>query len=158
MVQLSPLILWQWTLTGHTSMDGFPKRDFNLRSADAPPRMSDEEESFPGYDDPEICQADQCRNEASSLCAPCRKHFCSFHLPVQQHDHDVQRNSSKYCEDKVCERKLPLTAFPCHCGGYYCGVHMPSDKHGCDYDYQKAQRDRLTRDLEKVDGEKIRKI
>jgi hypothetical protein len=57
-----------------------------------------------------------------------------------------------------CSVKLPLTAFPCRCGGVYCSLHRPDVEHNCSYDYRAEGTKLLSTNLVKVIGHKIDSI
>ena len=54
-----------------------------------------------------------------------------------------------------CQSKLPLTAFPCRCGGYYCSLHRADVEHTCRYDYRAESTKLLSTNLVKVVGPKL---
>ena len=104
----------------------------------------------------QTCEQEKCTAIAVKQCTPCNKKFCVFHILVSNHDH--KRRPSKKCDFEECSKKLPITAFPCHCGGLFCALHTPAEMHGCGFDYLNENRRKLSEDLEKVVGDKIRKI
>ena len=63
-------------------------------------------------------------------------------------------------EDKVkcqhCRRKVSIYAMKCKCENVYCMQHLTN--HACSFDYKTAFREKLERDLPKVDFQKITKI
>ena len=101
------------------------------------------------------CQHEKCSAVAAKKCMPCNKEFCLFHIMVANHDH--KRTPSRKCEFEGCKKKLPITAFPCHCGKVFCALHTPAEMHGCGHDYLNEQRKKLKKDLEKVIGDKVPK-
>lgn len=54
-----------------------------------------------------------------------------------------------------CNVKLPITAFPCRCGGFYCGVHRGDVDHKCTFDYRAENMKGLSTSLVKVVGTKV---
>jgi len=46
----------------------------------------------------------------------------------------------------------------CRCGGSYCPKDIPSDVHGCTYDYKKQGADEIRKNNPVVAGCKVRKI
>jgi hypothetical protein len=54
-----------------------------------------------------------------------------------------------------CSAKLPLTAFPCRCGGVYCSIHRSDVEHNCTYDYRTEGTRLLSTNLVKVIGHKL---
>ena len=139
-------------------------------------------------DDFEECGVENCQNTiGTQLCIPCGKCFCPLHMPTvkyfrdcrvkvcivnfilstteaqrlfpfqMNHDHQL-RNSKKRCEVEECRKKLDLTSFPCHCGGYFCALHMPAERHNCVYDYKEDARQKLEKNLVKCVKPKVRKF
>lgn len=54
-----------------------------------------------------------------------------------------------------CNARLPLTAFPCRCGGLYCSLHRADVEHNCTYDYRAEHTKHLSSNLVKVVGLKV---
>ena len=54
-----------------------------------------------------------------------------------------------------CSKKLPLTAYPCRCGGLYCATHRPDAEHKCTYDYKAEFQKTLSTTMEKVVAKKL---
>ena len=102
------------------------------------------------------CQHQKCQAVALKLCIPCNKEFCLFHIEVANHKH--KRSPSGICEFESCKKRLPITAFPCHCGKVFCALHTPAEMHGCGFDYLNQHRRKLRKDLEKVVGDKVPKM
>lgn len=67
----------------------------------------------------------------------------------------VQKNTSRCFS---CRKKIGLTGFKCHCGYVFCAEHRYSDKHDCDYDYQKSAREQLEKANPVVVASKLEKI
>ena len=63
-------------------------------------------------------------------------------------------------ECKKCEKRLSLVeqTFSCKCLNYYCTKCFNASKHGCQFEYNKNQKKRLTKDLVKIVSSKIEKI
>ena len=76
--------------------------------------------------------------------------------PVSQED--IKKARIKICEFSKCRKKLDLTSYPCYCGLYFCPLHIPAEKHNCQYDYRNQQKQKLKDELKKVEAEKVRKI
>jgi len=55
----------------------------------------------------------------------------------------------------VCNRKLPLTAFPCRCEKRFCSIHRSDIAHSCPFDYKKEGQQLLSTLLVKVESEKV---
>ena len=55
----------------------------------------------------------------------------------------------------VCNKKLPLTTFPCRCQKSFCVAHRGDVQHSCPYDYKKEGRQCLSTLLVKVQAEKV---
>ena len=102
------------------------------------------------------CQEEKCSAVAVKKCIPCNKEFCLFHILEANHNH--KRTPSRKCEFEDCNKKLPITAFPCHCGKVFCALHTPAEMHGCGFDYLNEQKKKLKNDLEKVVGDKVTKM
>ena len=56
---------------------------------------------------------------------------------------------------KCCNKKVPLTTFPCRCGGLYCSKHSFSTEHSCKYDYRADSMKNLSSIMEKVVAKKL---
>ncbi|KAL6859372.1 hypothetical protein ACP4OV_017631 [Aristida adscensionis] len=57
-----------------------------------------------------------------------------------------------------CRKKVGLLGFPCRCGGTYCSVHRFAERHACDFDYKKADREQIAKNNPLVVAAKITKI
>lgn len=57
-----------------------------------------------------------------------------------------------------CQKKVGLTGLKCHCGYVYCSTHRHAEAHDCDYDFRKAERERLEKENPVVAGKKLDKI
>ena len=55
----------------------------------------------------------------------------------------------------ICNKKLPLTAFPCRCKKSFCISHRGDADHSCPYDYKKEGLESLSTMLIKVQAEKV---
>ena len=102
------------------------------------------------------CQEEKCSAVAVKKCIPCNKEFCLFHILEANHNH--KRTPSRKCEFEDCNKRLPITAFPCHCGKVFCALHTPAEMHGCGFDYLNEQKKKLKNDLEKIVGDKVTKM
>jgi predicted nucleic acid binding AN1-type Zn finger protein len=60
--------------------------------------------------------------------------------------------------NSFCKTKLVLSDFPCQCKGYYCSKHRYAEAHSCTFDYKGAGEKLLTKNLVRVEGEKVQKI
>ncbi|XP_047334817.1 zinc finger A20 and AN1 domain-containing stress-associated protein 8-like [Impatiens glandulifera] len=58
----------------------------------------------------------------------------------------------------ACRKRVGLTGFSCRCGNLFCSSHRYSDKHDCQYDYQTAGRDAISKANPIVKAEKLDKI
>jgi len=67
----------------------------------------------------------------------------------------IQMATKKKNRCTCCNTKLPLTAFPCRCGGIYCNLHRPDVEHNCTYDYRAENTKLLSTNLVKVVGLKV---
>lgn len=57
-----------------------------------------------------------------------------------------------------CKKKVGLTGFECRCGFVFCGTHRYADQHACTFDFRTYDRDILTKQNQRVAGEKVEKI
>ena len=58
-----------------------------------------------------------------------------------------------------CNKQLRFaTSFTCRCGFMFCSVHRYSDRHPCNFNFQKAGRDELTKQNPMLKPEKVYKI
>ncbi|KAL6661542.1 hypothetical protein ACP70R_000926 [Stipagrostis hirtigluma subsp. patula] len=57
-----------------------------------------------------------------------------------------------------CRKKVGLLGFTCRCGGTYCSLHRYAEKHACDFDYKKADREQIAKNNPLVVAAKITKI
>nr|GLL31920.1 zinc finger A20 and AN1 domain-containing stress-associated protein 4-like [Ipomoea trifida] len=55
-------------------------------------------------------------------------------------------------------KRVGLTGFSCRCGNLFCAVHRYSDKHECQFDYQKAAQDSISKANLVVKAKKLDKI
>jgi hypothetical protein len=69
---------------------------------------------------------------------------------------ETSTTMKKRCE--CCRLKLPLTAFPCRCGGYYCSQHRADVEHKCSYDYRCDSMKALSTLLVKVESQKLERL
>ena len=76
--------------------------------------------------------------------------------PISQDN--IKKAGVNLCEFSGCKKKLKLSSYPCHCGLFFCPLHIPAEKHDCQYNYQNQQRQMLKEELKKVEAEKVRKI
>nr|GMD26206.1 glyceraldehyde-3-phosphate dehydrogenase [Ipomoea batatas] len=53
------------------------------------------------------------------------------------------KDGPKRCS--ACRKRVGLTGFSCRCGNLFCAVHLYSDKHECQFDYQKAAQDSISK-------------
>ncbi|KAL5543431.1 hypothetical protein UlMin_007215 [Ulmus minor] len=76
-------------------------------------------------------------------------------------------SSNIKCEEKAkespnkcgsCRKRVGLTGFNCRCGNLFCAAHRYSDKHNCQFDYQSAARDSISKANPIVKAEKLDKI
>lgn len=59
----------------------------------------------------------------------------------------------------VCKKKInPLYQVQCKCEKPLCLVHRYPDKHECSYDFLKDNKERLHKELVKVDHKKMEYI
>ena len=76
--------------------------------------------------------------------------------PISQDN--IKKAGVNLCEFSGCKKKLKLSSYPCHCGLFFCPLHIPAEMHNCQFDYKDEQQKKLMKVLNKVDGEKVRKI
>nr|GMD23505.1 zinc finger A20 and AN1 domain-containing stress-associated protein 8-like [Ipomoea batatas] len=53
------------------------------------------------------------------------------------------KDGPKRCS--ACRKRVGLTGFSCRCRNLFCAVHLYSDKHECQFDYQKAAQDSISK-------------
>lgn len=58
----------------------------------------------------------------------------------------------------TCRKKVGLLGFACRCGGTFCSLHRFADKHVCDFDFKKADREQIAKNNPLVIASKIDKI
>lgn len=59
----------------------------------------------------------------------------------------------------VCRKKVnPIYMISCKCNQTLCLEHRFPDKHDCSYNHVKQYKDRLNKELVKVEHQKIQKI
>ena len=104
------------------------------------------------------CQQEKCKVVAAKKCIPCNKEFCLIHISAANHNHKRSPSRRRICEFEGCKKRLPITAFPCHCGEVFCALHTPAEMHGCGFDYLNQHRRKLEKDLDKVVGDKVPKM
>lgn len=51
-----------------------------------------------------------------------------------------------------------LAAFPCRCGGIFCGTHRYASEHKCTFDYKEHGAEEIRKNNPQVIGEKVQKI
>ena len=73
-------------------------------------------------------------------------------------EEDIKKVKIEVCEFSKCRKKLTLPSYPCYCGLYFCPLHIPAEKHNCQYNYRNQQKQKLKEELQKVEAEKVRKI
>ncbi|TRY78946.1 hypothetical protein TCAL_05006 [Tigriopus californicus] len=54
-----------------------------------------------------------------------------------------------------CAKKLPLTAFPCHCDEFFCDKHRYSNEHDCSYDYKSEGKRKILENNPKIVAKKL---
>jgi len=73
-------------------------------------------------------------------------------------DENKKPKKPKKAKCGVCKKKLGLTGFECRCGKLFCAIHRYSDKHDCNFDYEKLGKDLLRKANQVVVDAKIEKI
>ncbi|XP_031117580.1 zinc finger A20 and AN1 domain-containing stress-associated protein 4-like [Ipomoea triloba] len=66
------------------------------------------------------------------------------------------KDGPKRCS--ACRKRVGLTGFSCRCGNLFCAVHRYFDKHECQFDYQKAAQDSISKANPIVKAKKLDKI
>jgi len=54
-----------------------------------------------------------------------------------------------------CRKKVGMLGFDCKCDKLFCATHRHPDMHQCDFDYKTSGRDRLRRDNQKVEADRV---
>lgn len=57
-----------------------------------------------------------------------------------------------------CRVNVGVIAFPCRCGGIYCGTHRYASEHSCTFDYKEHGAEEIRKNNPQVIGEKVQKI
>lgn len=57
-----------------------------------------------------------------------------------------------------CRANVGVIAFPCRCGGIYCGTHRYASEHSCTFDYKEHGAEEIRKNNPQVIGEKLQKI
>lgn len=57
-----------------------------------------------------------------------------------------------------CRVNVGVIAFPCRCGGIYCGMHRYASEHSCTFDYKEHGAEEIRKNNPQVIGEKVQKI
>ncbi len=70
----------------------------------------------------------------------------------------TEQNKPKRCPFNDCKKRLLLTDFACKCGITYCASHRADTSHNCSFDWAKENTDKLTKNLQLVNGKKIETI
>lgn len=78
--------------------------------------------------------------------------------PEKPLEKPVVAERPKRCQGLDCKAKLVLSDFACQCKGFYCSKHRYAEDHSCTFDYKAAGNKLLSKNLVKVDGEKVQKI
>jgi len=55
----------------------------------------------------------------------------------------------------ACRKKVGMLGFECRCGHLFCAVHRHPDTHSCSIDYKAMDRERLRRDNQKVEADRV---
>lgn len=84
-------------------------------------------------------------------------------IPTQVSSEQPENNVSETAKEgpkrcSTCRKRVGLTGFSCRCGNLFCAVHRYSDKHDCQFDYQKAAQDAISKANPVVKAEKLDKI
>ncbi|KAF0900090.1 hypothetical protein E2562_026824 [Oryza meyeriana var. granulata] len=58
----------------------------------------------------------------------------------------------------ACRKKVGLLGFECRCGGTFCSMHRHANKHGCNYDFKKIDREKIAKENPLVMAPKITKF
>jgi len=72
-----------------------------------------------------------------------------------------QKNLNKRKKNRCfsCNKKIAIAGqFECKCGYVFCSLHRYPDAHNCNFDYQKAQQEKLQKNNIVVAPEKVTKI
>lgn len=111
-------------------------RDF-LKTAHAAPAVAEKLELAPEQP-PTAQMPDGATSSASAVEAP------------------VVKAAPSRCAS--CRKKVGLLGFTCRCGGTFCSLHRYADKHPCNFDYKKADREQIAKKNPLVVAPKINKI
>ncbi|KAI2808995.1 hypothetical protein RDWZM_003547 [Blomia tropicalis] len=57
-----------------------------------------------------------------------------------------------------CRINVGVIAFPCRCGGIFCGTHRYASEHSCTFDYKEHGAEEIRKNNPQVIGEKVQKI
>eukprot|EP00041_Stephanoeca_diplocostata_P006862 m.95053 g.95053 ORF g.95053 m.95053 type:complete len:174 (-) comp16582_c0_seq1:255-776(-) len=55
----------------------------------------------------------------------------------------------------MCRKKVGMLGFECKCEQLFCSAHRHPDTHKCTVDYKSIGRDRLRRENQKVEADKV---
>jgi predicted nucleic acid binding AN1-type Zn finger protein len=58
----------------------------------------------------------------------------------------------------TCSRKLKLLGIECKCGLFFCSHHRLPEDHSCTFNHKRAGRDKLAKEVIKVEKGKIESI
>jgi hypothetical protein len=71
----------------------------------------------------------------------------------------IKQSTSRRCFIKECNKKLSISeGVICKCSNLYCGKHRYASDHSCSYDYIACNKDKLQKELIKINGTKVIKI
>ncbi len=64
------------------------------------------------------------------------------------------------CQDRchACNKKTGLMGFQCHCGRWFCSRHKNAEDHNCAFDYKKAGKATLSKDMPKTVANQLERI
>tara|TARA_B100001741_G_C16543663_1_gene595615 strand:- start:314 stop:517 length:204 start_codon:yes stop_codon:yes gene_type:complete len=65
------------------------------------------------------------------------------------------RDERNECE--ICGKRLKLARILCKCERALCGLHLPPEKHGCDFDYKTLGKDAIRKSNPKIEPKKVQK-
>ena len=58
----------------------------------------------------------------------------------------------------MCRKKVGLLGIECKCGNVYCNLHRLPEEHECNFNHQKAAKEKLEKEIVKVYNGKLENI
>jgi predicted nucleic acid binding AN1-type Zn finger protein len=69
-----------------------------------------------------------------------------------------KKNLKKRCNYDLCNKKIRMSGFNCKCGFRFCAKHRLDFEHNCTYDHKLDGKNQLTKQLIKIEPQKLEKI